>query len=77
MCRSDVRFIYQLSKMSCEREKQLYLEKAYDGVARKGVWDAMKMYGVKGHFLETVKSCCEGSEEHVREWVIQKAGCPR
>lgn len=38
------------------------LEKAYDRVDRKGVWEVMKMNGVGGRTLEAVKSFYNGSE---------------
>ncbi len=30
----------------------MYLEKAYDGVDRKGLWDTLRVYGVGGILFE-------------------------
>ena len=70
-CIDQVFSLRQMSEKACEKGKQLYmcfvdLEKAYDRVDRKGVWEVMKMYGVGGHTLEAVKSFYEGSKACVR-----------
>ncbi len=32
------------------------LEKAYDRGDRKGLWDVLRRYGVRGHLLEGIRS---------------------
>jgi len=42
------------------------LEKAYDRVDRKAVWEVLRMYGVGGNLLKAVKSFYDGSKACVR-----------
>ena len=42
------------------------LEKAYDRMDRKGVWEVLKIYGVGGRNLEEVKNLYVGYEACVR-----------
>ncbi len=44
-----------------EKDSKLFaaiidLEKAYDRVDRKGLWDVLSIYGVRGCLLEGIKS---------------------
>ncbi len=44
-----------------EKDRKLFasfvdLEKAYDGVDRKGLWDTLRMYGVGRQLLEGIRS---------------------
>ncbi len=46
-----------------EKDKKLFaafidLEKAYDRVDRKGLWDTLRVYGVGGQLLERIRSFC-------------------
>lgn len=38
------------------------LEKGNDRDDRKGVWEILKRYGIKGHTLRAVKNVYDGSE---------------
>ncbi len=47
------------------------VEKAYDRVYRKGLWDIVRMYGVGGKLLEGMKSFYENASASVQvngEW---------
>ncbi len=42
------------------------LEKAYDRVNRKGLWDTLRVYGVGGKWLEAIRSFYENTSASVR-----------
>ena len=70
-CVDQIFSLRQISEKMCEKERPLYLcfidlEKAYDRVDRKGVWEVLKMYGIGGRTLGAVKSFYEGSKACVR-----------
>ncbi len=44
----------------------MYLEKAYDRVDRKGLWDTLRVYGVGGKLLEGIKSFYENASASVQ-----------
>ncbi len=43
------------------------LEKAYDGVDRKDLWDTLRVYGGDGKLFKRIKSFCENASASV--WV--------
>ncbi len=54
-----------------EKDRKLFaafmdLEKAYDRVDRKGLWEALRVYGVGGKLLEGVRSFYETASASVR-----------
>ncbi len=54
-----------------EKDRKLFaafmdLEKAYDKVDRKGLWDTQRVYGVGGQLLEGIKSFYENASASVR-----------
>ena len=51
-------------------EKKVYLgfmdlEKAYDSVDRKGLWQVLSIYGISGRLLRGIKSLIEGDRKSV------------
>ncbi len=53
-----------------EKDRKLFagfmvLEKAYDRVDRKGLWDVLRIYGVGGHLLEGIGSFYKDSSASV------------
>lgn len=55
-CADQIFILRQLSEKVHEKGKQLYwcvidLENAYDTAAQNGVWEIMKLYGVRSHTL--------------------------
>ena len=44
----------------------MYLEKAYDTVDRHGMWQMLRVYGVRGKLLKAVKSFYVDSRACVR-----------
>ncbi len=42
------------------------LEKAYDRVKRKGLWDTLRVYGVGGKLFKGIKSFYENASASVR-----------
>ncbi len=42
------------------------LEKAYERVDRKGLWDTLRVYGVGGQLCEGIRSCYEDASASVR-----------
>ena len=70
-CVDQIFTLRQLCEKVCGKGKLLYLgfmdlEKAYDRVDRKGVWEVLEIYGIGGRNLEAVKSFYEGCEACVR-----------
>ncbi len=56
-----------------EKDKKFFvafmdLEKAYDTVDKKGLWDALREYGVGGHLLEGIKSFSKDASVYNIEW---------
>ncbi len=54
-----------------EKDRKLFaafmdLEKAYDSVDRKGLWDTLRVYGVGAKLFEGVKSFYENASDSVR-----------
>ncbi len=54
-----------------EKDRKLFvafmdLEKAYDRVDRKGLWDTLRVYGVGGQLLEGLRSFYENASTFVR-----------
>ncbi len=54
-----------------EKDRKLFaafvdMEKAYDRVDRKGLWDTLRVYGVEGKLFEGNKSFCENASASVR-----------
>ncbi len=54
-----------------EKDRKLFaafmnLEKAYDRVDRKGLWDILRVYGVGGQLLKGIRSFYENASASVR-----------
>ncbi len=52
----------------CEKDRKLFaafmdLEKAYDRVDRKRLWDTLRMYGVGGKLFDGINSLYENTSE--------------
>ncbi len=60
-----------LVKKYLEKDRKLFaafmdLEKAYDRVNRKGLWETLRVYGVGGKLFEGVRSFYENTSASVR-----------
>ena len=81
----------QLAENMIEKDMKAYavfvdLQKAYDKVCRKELWEALKRYGVAGDLLRAIRTMYQASEACVRvdgecsEWFEVKQGvsqgCP-
>ncbi len=58
MCRPNVKMLVEkyLKKDRKPFAAFMDLEKAYDRVKRKGLWDVLRIYGVGGRLLEGIQS---------------------
>lgn len=70
-CVDQIFTVKLLAEKYIQRRKKLYavfmdLEKAYDRVDRKALWEVLKIYGVGGKLLEAVKSFYRNSRAFVR-----------
>ncbi len=70
-CVDQIFAVKILVKKYLERDWQLFaafmdLEKAYDRVDRKGLWDTLRVYGVGGQLLEGIRSFYENASASVR-----------
>lgn len=70
-CGDQIFALWQLGEKICEKGKSVYmyfvgLEKTYDRVNRKGVWEILKMYETGEHKIAAVKCFYYGSEACVR-----------
>ena len=84
-CADQIFAVKQICEKAKRKRKKVFmgfmdLEKAYDSVNRKGLWQVLSMYGVSGKLLEGIKSLHEGSKACVRvngtlsEWFEIKNG---
>ena len=70
-CVDQIFAVKQICEKAKRKKKKVFmgfmdLEKAYDSVNRKGLWQVLMMYGVSGKLLEGIKSLHDGSKACVR-----------
>ncbi len=70
-CVDQIFAVKMLVEKYLEKDRKLFaavmdLEKAYDRVDRKGLWDTLRVYGVGGQLLEGIKSFYENASASVR-----------
>ena len=70
MCKSDFR-LKQIGEKAKEKKCRVYvgfidLEKAYDRVNRKALWQVLRMYEVRGKLLSGIKNMYVDSSACVR-----------
>ena len=70
------RFVMRkLAENMIEKDRKAYavfvdLEKAYDKVCRKELWEALKRYGVVSDLLRAIRAVYQASEACVRVWMV-------
>ncbi len=70
-CVDQIFAMNMLVEQYLEKDRKLfaafmYLEEAYDRVDRKGPWDTLRVYGVRGQLLEGIRSFYENASASVR-----------
>ncbi len=74
-CVDQIFAVKMLAEKYLEKDRKLFaafmdLEKAYDRVDRKGLWDTLRVYGVGGKLLEGIRSFYENASASVRVNIV-------